>query len=106
MILNRLKNEEDEVAGLPVQQFYKMGHSAVNAVDLLGAEIEEGRRKMMTTVGIVLDITIAVDSVWTKGLVYKIYYLPIEAEIKSIIANFMTELPECRSGRSTQKFSR
>lgn len=31
------------------------------------------------------------DSVWTKGLVYKIYYLPIESEIKAIIANFMNE---------------
>lgn len=80
------------MAGVPVQQFaYKTGHSAVNAVDLLGAEIDEGRRKRMTTVVIALDITKAFDSVWTKGLVYKIYYLPIESEIKAIIANFMNE---------------
>lgn len=92
VILSRLRNDEDEVVGVPGQQFaYKKGHSAVNAVDLLGAEIEEGKRKRMTTVVIALDITKAFDSVWKKGLVYKIYYLPIEAEIKSIIADFMNE---------------
>lgn len=73
VILSRLRNDEDEVVGV------------------LGAEIEEGKRKRMTTVVIALDITKAFDSVWKKGLAYKIYYLPIEAEIKSIIADFMNE---------------
>lgn len=90
VILNRLNDEEDEVIGVPVQQFaYRKGHSPVNAVDLLGAEIEEGNRKGFKTVVLALDIKKAFDSVWKKGLIYKLYYLPIEMSIKTLIADFM-----------------
>lgn len=96
VILNRLKNDEDEVVGVPAHQFaYKRGHSAVHAVDILGAEIEESRRLRMATVVIALDITKAFDSVWKKGLVYKLSNLGIEAEVKTIIADFLNE----RKGR-------
>lgn len=96
VILNRLKNDEDEVVGVPAHQFaYKRGHSAVHAVDILGAEIEESRRLRMATVVIALDITKAFDIVWKKGLVYKLSNLGIEAEVKTIIADFLNE----RKGR-------
>lgn len=73
VIMVKMKNEDGHIKGVPDNQFaYRMGHSAVHAADLVCADARNTRRRGRTTAVVELDATKAFDSVWRKGLIYKL----------------------------------
>lgn len=92
VLISRMKNEDGLVERIPEHQFgFKVGHSAVNAVEVMNAEINEARRKRWMTGVISLDITKAFDGVWKEGLIYKVSELKLEKNVVGVIASFMND---------------
>lgn len=92
VLISRMKNEDGLVEGIPEHQFgFKVGHSAVNAVEVMNAEINEARRKRWMTGVISLDITKAFDGVWKEGLIYKVSELKLDKNVVGVIASFMND---------------
>lgn len=92
VILSKMKDEDGDVQGVPDNRFaYRPGHSAIHAVDLLCSEAREMRRRRKTTVVVSLDFNKAFDSVWRKGLIYKLTKTDMEMNIVAIVNSFMKE---------------
>lgn len=92
VIINRMKNEDGLVEGIPEHQFgFKVGHSAVNAVEMMNAEINEARRKACMTGVLSLDITKAFDSVWKEGLIYKTSQMDLDRNVVGVVASFLND---------------
>lgn len=92
VILTNMKDADGDVLGVPDNQFaYRPGYSAVHAVDLLCLEAKDMRRRGRTTAVVSLDVTKAFDSVWRKGLIYKLSMAGTNMNMISIINNFMCD---------------
>lgn len=92
VILSKMKNSDGEIKGVPPNQFaYRPGHSAVHAVDLHCAETRENRKRGRTTAVVSLDVTKAFDSVWRKGLVFKLRENKEHSNIVAMINSFMLD---------------
>lgn len=90
VILTNMKDADRDVLGVPDNRFaYRPGYSAVHAVDLLCLEAKDMRRRGRTTAVVSLDVTKAFDSVWRKGLIYKLSIAGTSTSMVAIINNFM-----------------
>lgn len=64
VLIARLKDEHDEIIGMPPHQFaYRKGHSCTHVIDLLNCEIEEAQSRSRNTLICAMDLTKAFDSV-------------------------------------------
>lgn len=109
-IMDRMKNDEGEIEGIPDYQFgYKKGHSAVHAVDLLYEEASNAWRRGLAMGVCSIDISKAFDSVWAKGLIYKVSKIVKEPTILGLISSFMkgrkvrVKVGECKSEEAAQE---
>lgn len=92
VILNRMRNDDNDVAGFPYWQFaYRKKHSAVNAVEWLKAETTVLRERGFTTGVCALDISKAFDGIWHEGLVHKIRKISNCDVTTKIIQNFLKD---------------
>lgn len=91
VLLNRMKDDEVEVKGVPSNQFaYRPRHSAAHAVDLLCEESSAKRSVGKSTAVVSLDVTKAFDSVWKKGLIYMMKAGGVHMNTLAMINSFMS----------------
>ena len=91
IIMRPLLEEIDEKKLIPKHQFgFRKGHSTVDALAVVKDDISRDLNKRKSTVVCLLDFEKAFDSVWTRGLLYKLANMGINKNITAIIKSFLT----------------
>lgn len=77
-------------AKIPNHQFgFREGHSTIHPLVILASNVETAKQQNMKSAALFLDIEKAFDSVWHKGLLYKLHELGVPRYIIDITKNFL-----------------
>lgn len=82
--------EEAVSAAIPIYQFgFVKGKSTLNALTTLVSNVEASKLSNKKTAALFLDIAKAFDSVWHRGLLYKLHQLQCPQHLLHTVKNFL-----------------
>ena len=77
-------------AQIPNHQFgFREKHSTMHPLTILASNVETAKHQNLKSAALFLDTEKAFDSVWHKGLLFKLFTLQVPRNIVSIIKNFL-----------------
>lgn len=92
IIHTRLNSFVEEHQVLPIEQFgFRQHHSTTHQVCRVSNMIKRNKRRRKSTGMLLLDIEKAFDSVWHKGLVYKLMKFAVPDYLCKLIKSFLSE---------------
>ena len=75
----------------PIQNGFRKGRSTIDNIIHLENEIQKNLETNTKTIAVFIDIEKAFDSLWTKGLIFKLSQLGLRGNILAYIQNFLTQ---------------
>jgi hypothetical protein len=92
VIAEKIDDFCDENSIIPQNQFgFRKSHSTTDALLRLHNDINEGLREKKSSIILKLDAEKAFDSVWHKGLQFKLIQSGLPIEIKRILLSFLSD---------------
>jgi retron-type reverse transcriptase len=77
---------------IPEYQFgFKENHSTIHPLITLVNNVQENKKVGKKSVALFLDINKAFDSIWHKGLLYKLFKLNCPKYLVSIVKNYLED---------------